>query len=98
MIPAAVISRFGLVIQDKKSPDGYPIYIAQSLSHNGPTVFFELLDNQVSDAQERAGSSHFFRITKAGSTNHIVMPLGDLEAQSFTDLQQAIETSLHIPV
>jgi hypothetical protein len=97
MIPATVISKFGLIIQDKKSPDGYKIYISENLSHNGPTVFFELVDSQVSAPREIVNKQYLFRITKAGAINHIIIPLVDLETKSFTDLQQAIETALHIP-
>ena len=91
----AVISRFGLVMQDKKSPDGFPLYIAESLSHNGPTVFFELLTHKDSPAEDLDKPS--IRITKAGAINHMVVSQNDLEFKSFTDLQQAIEKSLHIP-
>src|SRR5688572_27830133 len=97
MILTEVIEKFSLLLQDKRSPDGYKIYISEKLSQNGPTVFFELMDNMISDSQQKPGQPYLFRITKAGSVNHITISLADLESQSFTDLQQAIETGLHIP-
>jgi hypothetical protein len=97
MIPTEVTEKFSLLLQDKRSPDGYKIYISEKLSQNGPTVFFELMDNKTSEAREKPGQPYSFRITKAGSVNHITISLADLESQSFTDLQQAIETGLHIP-
>jgi hypothetical protein len=89
MLTAAIVSRFGLVLQDKKSPDGLPVYIAENLSRNGPTVFFELL-NPIDAAADDLNQS-LVRITKAGAINHMIVSQKDLEFQSFTDLQQLTE-------
>lgn len=103
-----MVARFGLTEQEKKSPDGYRIFIAETLSHNGPTVFFELIPaNMISEFRlnniNKVSSNDVpvqpvFRLTKAGSINTLIITQSDLEAQSFTDLQQLIEKSLHIPV
>jgi predicted YcjX-like family ATPase len=93
MFQVDIISRFGLVLQHKESPDGYPVYVAENLSRNGPTVFFELLILNDSDDLNLP----LVRITKAGAINHIIVSQRDLGAQSFTDLQQAIEKTLDIP-
>ena len=96
MIPVGIISRFGLVLQDKTSPDGLPVYIAENLSRNGPTVFFELLTHNDAPADDL--NQPLVRITKAGAINHMIVSQKDLEFQSFAEMQHAIEKTLDIPV
>ena len=93
-----LIAKFGLVLQADISPDGYPIYIAESLSNNSPTVFFELVRERSEQPTRQPKDTGKMRITKAGSIDHLMYAISDLEAESFTNMQQIIETKLHIPV
>jgi hypothetical protein len=94
MLSASLIEKFGLAIQQKASPDGYPIYIADKLSHNGPTIFFEPF---IAETDNNGPAEKVVRITKAGAVNHFIVPVQTLDTQTVPELQQAIETALPIP-
>jgi len=97
IISDQLISTFGLVLQEKVSPDGYPIYIAESLSNNQPTVFFELITDKQEHLPHGGSGETRIRITKAGAINSLILSLPELGSQTFTDLQQQVESALQIP-
>jgi hypothetical protein len=96
MIPAAIIEKFGLKDQHQLSPDGYPIFIAENLSNNHPTVFFEHVIRRTGKEIGR-NQEEQVRITKAGAVNYILLPVPALAEMDFAGLQQLIEEQLRIP-